>query len=450
MNESSSQDDISHRLEARLLGRQSIVGIIGLGYVGLPLARRVAEAGFRVLGFDIDGTKVAQLNVGESYIRHVPSAALTAQVAAGRLSATIEFDRLDEPDAIVICVPTPLGPHREPDLSMVEATTSKVAARLRPGQLVVLESTTYPGTCRDVLLPLLETSGLIHGKEFFLAYSPEREDPGNTAFVTARIPKVVGADNSEALRLALAFYRQVVEVTVPVPSLATAEAVKLTENVFRAVNIALVNELKVAYAAMGIDIWQVIEAAKTKPFGFMPFYPGPGLGGHCIPIDPFYLTWKSREYGVATRFIELAGEINSAMPHYVLERLAQGLDIVHRRGFAGSRILMIGLAYKRNVGDVRESPALRLWQLLEARGAKVAYYDPHVVEVPLTRGYPSLRGCRSLDWQPNLFAEYHAALIATDHDGVDYDALVRHCPLVLDTRDVCARSGIIQPHVMKA
>ena len=438
-------------LEARFRRAEATVGVIGLGYVGLPLARTIGECGFRVLGFDIDPAKVAQLAAGQSYIRHIPGAAFSALAAAGRFEPTADFTRLAEADAILICVPTPLNRHREPDLSMVEATTRQVARTLRPGQLVVLESTTYPGTCRDVMLPILEEGGLRCGQDFFLAYSPEREDPGNTSFATAGIPKVVGADDPAAQRLALALYGQVVERTVPVSSLAAAEAVKLTENVFRAVNIALVNELKVVYAAMGIDIWEVIEAAKTKPFGYMPFYPGPGLGGHCIPIDPFYLTWKAREFGIATRFIELAGEINTAMPRHVLDLLAGALDRVHRRGLNGSRILLLGMAYKKNIDDLRESPSLRLLELLEARGAEVDFHDPFIAELPTLREHPALLGRRGVAWDAAALPGYHAALIATDHDAVDYATLVARCPLVVDTRNACERAGIIgAANVVKA
>jgi UDP-N-acetyl-D-glucosamine dehydrogenase len=438
-------------LEARFQARDATIGIIGLGYVGLPLARAVAERGFRVLGFDIDPAKVALLAAGQSYIRHLPGAAFAALAAAGLFQPTADFARLAEADAILICVPTPLNRHREPDLSMVEATTRQIARTLRTGQLVVLESTTYPGTCRDVMLPILQAGGLRGGTDFFLAYSPEREDPGNAAFDTAAIPKVVGADDPAAQRLALALYGQVVERTVPVSSLAAAEAVKLTENVFRAVNIALVNELKVVYAAMGIDIWEVIEAAKTKPFGYMPFYPGPGLGGHCIPIDPFYLTWKAREYGITTRFIELAGEINTAMPRHVLDLLAGALDRVHRRGLNGSRILLLGMAYKKNIDDLRESPSLRLLELLEARGAMVDFHDPYITELPALREHPALLGRRGVAWDLAALPGYHAALIATDHDSLDYAALVAHCRLVVDTRNACERAGILgAANVVKA
>jgi UDP-N-acetyl-D-glucosamine dehydrogenase len=327
--------------------RTAKIGIIGLGYVGIPLALTTARAGFRVIGFDINEPRVAQINRGESFIKHIPAASIGEALRQERFEATADFGRLDEPDAVLICVPTPLTRYREPDLGYVINTARAIAERLRPGQLVVLESTTYPGTTEQVLRPILEGSELKSGRDFFLAFSPEREDPGNERFGTGTIPKVVGGDGPDALELAKALYDALVQETVPVSSAATAEAVKITENVFRAVNIALVNELKVVYDAMGIDIWEVIEAAKTKPFGFMPFYPGPGLGGHCIPIDPFYLTWKAREYEIPTRFIELAGEINTRMPAYVVERLAEAMDRRFGKGLTGAKVLLIGLAYKR-------------------------------------------------------------------------------------------------------
>ena len=438
------------RLAARFLSHDAAIGVIGLGYVGLPLARTIAGKGFRVTGFDIDPAKVELLNAGESYIRHIPAAGLAALGQKGLFSATADFSRLSEMDAILICVPTPLNKYREPDLSYVEATTAAVARQLRRGQLIVLESTTYPGTCREVMKPMLEAGGLVSGRDFFLAYSPEREDPGNPSFDTGSIPKVVGGDGPAALELALALYSQIVVKCVPVSSIEVAEAVKLSENIFRAVNIALVNELKLVYAAMGIDVWEVIEAAKSKPFGFMPFYPGPGLGGHCIPIDPFYLTWKAREFGIATRFIELAGEINTNMPRYVVERLAEALDRQQQRGLSGSRILILGLAYKKNVGDVRESPALRLIEMLEARGAKTDFFDPYVPEIPNMREHPGLHGRRSIAWGVAALKGYHAALIVTDHDEVDYAAVVAELPLVVDSRNVCERKGIRDAKVVKA
>ncbi len=417
----------------RIAGGQALVGIVGLGYVGLPLALAAAGTGLPVLGFDIDAERVAQFNRGESFISHIPTEALNAAARAGRFEATADFSRLDEPDAILICVPTPLTRQREPDMTFIERTTRAIAARLRPGQLVVLESTTWPGTTEELMKPVLEAGGLRSGTDFFLAYSPEREDPGNGAFRTSTIPKVVGGDGAEASRVAAALYDRLVVRTVPVSSTRTAEAVKLTENIFRSVNIALVNELKLIYDAMGIDVWEVIEAAKTKPFGFMPFYPGPGLGGHCVPIDPFYLTWKAREFDRPTRFVELAGEINTAMPTYVVERLALALDAQRGRGLNGARVLVIGVAYKKNIEDTRESPSLRLMELLEGRGARVDYHDPFVPRIPVTRDHAGLAGKASQPLDPETVAAYDAVLIATDHDGIDYGAW-RGSPVSWSTR----------------
>jgi UDP-N-acetyl-D-glucosamine dehydrogenase len=430
--------------------RRATIGVIGLGYVGLPLSLTAAGAGFRVVGFDINGARVEGLNRGETFVRHLPEAVLSEAIQGGRFEATADFTRLGEPDALLICVPTPLTRHREPDLSFVENTARAIAATLRPGQLVVLESTTYPGTTQDVVRPILEATGLKSGTDFFLAFSPEREDPGNRDFGTASIPKVVGGDGPEALRLADALYGALTVGTVPVSSMATAEAVKLTENIFRAVNIALVNELKLVYDAMGIDVWEVIEAAKTKPFGFMPFYPGPGLGGHCIPIDPFYLTWKAREYDVTARFIELAGEVNTRMPYHVVDRLAEAVDVKTRKAFSASRILVLGLAYKKNVDDIRESPSLRLIELIEARGARCDYHDPFVPVIGPTREHPGLTGRRSVALDAASLAAYDAVLIATDHDDVDYRLVVAHAPVVVDTRYACARAGLQGPTIVKA
>ena len=442
----SQAADLLRRIE----DRSCLIGIVGLGYVGLPLALAAAKARFRVLGFDINAARVAQLNRGESFVRHIPTEAINAAARDGRFAATADFGRLGEPDAILICVPTPLTRQREPDTSFIEATTRAIAARLRPGQLVVLESTTWPGTTRELVKPLLEAGGLASGTDFFLAFSPEREDPGNADYQTSTIPKVVGGEGVDALALAQALYDRLVVRTVPVSSTATAEAVKLTENIFRSVNIALVNELKVIYEPMGIDVWEVIEAAKTKPFGFMPFYPGPGLGGHCVPIDPFYLAWKAREFDTPTRFIELAGEINTAMPHYVVDRLAQALDRLSGRGLREARILVLGVAYKKNIEDTRESPSLRLMELIEARGATALYHDSHVPEIPVTREHPTLTGRLSQPLTPEAVKGYDAVLIATDHDEVDYAALVEHARLVVDTRNACAKAGLSGPTIVKA
>lgn len=438
------------KLRQALADRSATAGVIGLGYVGLPLAVSTARAGFRTVGFDIDAAKADRLNAGHSYIDAVAEEDLRAEVQAQRFSATADLDRLSECDVIVICVPTPLTRHREPDLSYIEETARQTAKRLRPGQLVVLESTTYPGTTREVLKPILEESGLVAGRDFFVGFSPEREDPGNAKFRTVTIPKVVAGDGPEASELVAAFYGAVVETVVPVSSPDVAEAVKITENVFRAVNIALVNELKLIYGAMGIDVWEVIDAAKTKPFGFMPFYPGPGLGGHCIPIDPFYLTWKAREFDLGARFIELAGEINTAMPAHVVEVLHRALDAKSQKGLSGSKILILGLAYKPNVADVRESPSFKLMELLERRGAEVAFHDPHVAEVPATREHPNYNGRPSTPLTADTLADFDAVLISTDHDAVDYGLVAKHAKLVVDTRNAMAKRGLSGDTVVKA
>ncbi len=451
----SPSDPKTLRAEARTMlerieSKDYRIGIVGLGYVGIPLALAAVRAGFPVLGFDIDEERVGQLARGVSSIKHIPSDDIAEAVKAGRFDATTDFDRLGSVDAIIICVPTPLTRNREPDLSFVENTARTIAPRLRKGHLVALESTTYPGTTNEVLRPIFEATGLRSGEDFFLAFSPEREDPGNPHFGTSTIPKVVGGDGADALAIADALYGKLVVKTVPVSSTATAEAVKLTENIFRSVNIALVNELKIIYDAMGIDVWEVIDAAKTKPFGFMPFYPGPGLGGHCIPIDPFYLSWKAREFEISTRFIELAGEINTAMPKHVVERLAQALDARASRGLNGARVLIIGAAYKKNVDDMRESPSLRLMELIEHRGAKADYHDPHIPVLPRTREHAALAGRRSVPLDASTIGGYDAILIATDHDAVDYKALVGAARLVVDTRNACERAGAMAANVIKA
>ncbi len=426
---------MSAELEKKILGHQARVAVVGLGYVGLPLVREFCRAGLTTLGVDIDDEKVERLNAGESYIRHIESQEIRDLVESGRFRATADFSEIREADAIIVCVPTPLTRHREPDLSYILGTGRSISPHLRQGHLVVLESTTYPGTTLFEFRPILEQSGLKSGADFYLAFSPEREDPGNPRHSTGTIPKVVGGHGAEATSLACALYDQIVTRTVPVSTMDTAEAVKLTENIFRSVNIALVNELKVIYSQMGINIWEVIDAAKTKPFGFMPFYPGPGLGGHCIPIDPFYLTWKAREFGVQTRFIELAGEINSAMPRYVVDRLSEALNDRFSKSMKGSRILIVGFAYKRDVGDERESPAFKLTELMEERGATTAYHDPFVPVIPETREHPSYSGRRSLTWSEVIGGDFDAALICTDHSDIDYEALVAAVPLVVDTRN---------------
>ncbi len=421
--------------------RDRRIAVIGLGYVGLPLALTAAEAGLEVLGLDVDAAKIPRLLRGESYLRHIDGARVRKAVDSGRLVPSTDFDRLRAVDAVLICVPTPLGRHREPDLSFVEDTARAVAARLRRGQLVVLESTTYPGTTREVVKPILEATGLRSGTDFHLAYSPEREDPGNPDFTTARIPRLVGGDGEAATRRAAALYRRFVERVIPVSSPEVAEAAKIFENVFRAVNIALVNEFKMLCRKMGLDVFEVIEAAATKPFGFVPFWPGPGLGGHCIPVDPFYLAWRARAFDVSARFVELAGEINAMMPDYVVGRLAEELDRRFARGLNGARVLLVGVAYKRDVDDVRGSPAFAIWRRLAARGARVCYHDPHVPEIPRTREYPELAGIRSVPLEPDRLGGLDAAVVVTDHDAVDWTRLVELAPLVLDTRGRYRRLG---------
>ncbi len=421
-----------HPLIERIRKREAVIGVIGLGYVGLPLVTEFAKAGFKVLGFDIDQGKTDALNRGESYIHHIPSANIRSILDKNLLEATTDFSRAREADALLICVPTPLTAHQEPDLSYIESTGLSIAPHLRPGQLIVLESTTYPGTTEEVLRPVLESGGAVCGKDFLLAYSPEREDPGNATFSTGKIPKVVGGCDENALDAADALYSEIVISTVRVSSARSAEAVKLLENIFRSVNIALVNELKLIYTKMDIDVWEVIEAAATKPFGYMPFYPGPGLGGHCIPIDPFYLSWKAREYGIATRFIELAGEVNTAMPEYVVSCLMNALN-ERSKALKGARVLVLGVAYKADVDDTRESPGLTLIEIMQSRGAVVDYNDPFVPQLAASRRF-DLK-LKSVDLTPTSLAEYDCVLIATAHTAYDYDFIVEHAQLVLDTRN---------------
>lgn len=425
----------ARKLLEKIKSKEATVGVVGVGYVGLPLLCSFAKSKFGAIGFDIDANKIEKLHQGVSYFQHIPSSMIAELASWSRFNATTDFSLLAQADCIILCVPTPLTRQREPDMSFIEKTTEMVAKSLRPGQLVVLESTTYPGTTEDVVVPILEKSGLKRDEDFYVAFSPEREDPGNRDFSITTVPKVVGADTPDARALAESLYASIVGKVVPVSSARTAEAVKLVENVFRSVNIALVNELKVIFEEMDIDVWEVINAAKTKPFGFMPFYPGPGLGGHCIPIDPFYLTWKAREYGKATRFIELAGEINTSMPVHVISRLSEALDRRSGVALSRSRILMLGLAYKKNVDDMRESPSLTLWQMLEKRGAEVSYYDPYLPTVPFIREHPEYAGKKSIEWNDATLASFDAALIVTDHDNVDYADLVAKSKLVLDTRN---------------
>jgi len=434
----------------KFIDRKARIGVVGLGYVGLPLACAICTAGFQAVGFDIDDGKISKLREGQSYIGNIHNDKVSAFVKEHKLVPTSDFSALKDVDAVLLCVPTPLNRNREPDMTYVERTAATVAQYLRPGQLIVLESTTYPGTTRDLMKPILEkATGLKSGVDFFLAFSPEREDPGNAKYHTAVIPKVVGGDGPDALKLAVTMYDQFLAKTVAVSSAETAEAVKLTENVFRAVNIALVNELKVIFDAMGIDIWEVIEAAKTKPFGYMPFYPGPGLGGHCIPIDPFYLTWKAREHGITTRFIELAGEINISMPRFVVTRLAETLDTRFARPLNGAKILVLGMAYKKNVADIRESPAFAVLDLLQARKAESSFHDPYVDTVPPTREHAAFTGMKSVALTPEYVASQDAVIIVTDHDNVDYGMVAKHAKLVVDTRNALA--GVVsRDNIVKA
>ena len=423
--------------------RAAVVGVIGLGYVGLPLALSFAEAGFKTLGFDVDQPKVDHILAGESYIGHIPHDRLKKSAAGGLFSATSDFRRAAETDALIICVPTPLNRHREPDLSFVTGTLESLLPHLKAGQILSLESTTYPGTTAEEIRPPLEGRGFKIGTDFFLVYSPEREDPGNAEFETRTIPKILGGDTEACARVGLALYRKAIGQMVQVGSTRAAELVKLLENIYRAVNIGLVNELKMLTDRMGLDVFEIIKAAATKPFGFTPFYPGPGLGGHCIPIDPFYLTWKARAYGVHTRFIELAGEINQSMPHWVVEKLAQALND-RGRPLKGSRVLILGVAYKRNVADMRESPSVEIMEILTARGAELSYSDPHVPS------FPSLRRGRfdfsSVPLTPETLSATEAALLLTDHAAFDYQLIAGHAPLIVDTRGVFAPA----PNVVKA
>jgi UDP-N-acetyl-D-glucosamine dehydrogenase len=434
-------------LAGRIAERTARVAVVGLGYVGLPLAETFAWAGYPVLGFDVDADKIAKLRRGESYIGHIDDERIVELIGGGRFEADDDPSRFVEADAVVICVPTPLGEAREPDLSYIVRTGEMLRQQLRPGQLIVLESTTYPGTTEDVLQPILEESGLKAGEDFFLAYSPEREDPGNRDFATRNIPKVVGGVDEASLRLAVALYEPVVDGVVPASSTRVAEACKILENTYRAVNIALVNELKSVFTTMGIDVWEVIAAAKTKPFGFQAFYPGPGLGGHCIPIDPFYLTWAARKKGLNTRFIELAGEVNAGMPRYVVDRAADALND-DGKAVKGSRICVLGVAYKKDVDDPRESPAFEIMEMLAARGAKVTYSDPHVPTLPRMRKHALRQESRPLT--ADFLAAQDCVLIVTDHTAVDYPLVVRNARLVVDTRNATAGCSLEGARIVKA
>ncbi len=435
------------QLLAKIEAKEAVVGVVGLGYVGLPLVREFTRGGARVLGFDVDAAKVKALRAGRSYIEHIPAEEIKQMLRSKRFEATTDFDRLAEADCILICVPTPLTRMREPDMTYVEATAREIARRLRRGQLVVLESTTYPGTTREVMLPVLAESALRVGRDFFLAYSPEREDPGRSDHTTKTIPKVVGGYDRNSLKAAVACYKLAVDTVVPVSSCDVAEATKILENTYRCVNIALVNELKTLFDRMGIDVWEVIGAASTKPFGFTPFYPGPGLGGHCIPIDPFYLAWKARQFSLTTRFIELAGEVNVSMPEFVLAKLMDALN-ERRKPLHGARVLVLGLAYKRDVDDMRESPSLELIELLRQRGAKVDYNDPHIPKAPRTREH-HLR-MASVPLTAGSLRKYDAVLISTDHSAYDYQFIVDNAKLVIDTRNATQNVKRTRRKVVKA
>ncbi len=419
-------------LEALVADRRANVGVVGLGYVGLPLVRAFHAAGFEVTGFDIDPTKVEALNSGRSYILSLDGDTVQSMVASGKFRATTEFRQLRQMNAIIICVPTPLTKTREPDLSCIVSTAQEIRKYLERDQLIVLESTTYPGTTEEVLKPILEESGLNAGQDFYLAFSPEREDPGNREFTTTTIPKLVGGLDETGGEFATALYSAALERVVKLSHAKVAEAAKILENIYRAVNIAMVNELKVLFDRMDIDVWEVIEAAKTKPFGFHAFYPGPGLGGHCIPIDPFYLSWKAREHEMTTRFIELAGEINVSMPEFVVQKVGDALNAV-KKTVNGSRGIIIGVAYKPDTDDVRESPALKIVQLLEDRGAALCYHDPHIPELPKTRQYSGT--IESVALSEDVLAQSDFVLIVTHHAAIDWDFVVRHSQLVIDTRN---------------
>lgn len=432
------------RLIKLLKGREATVGVLGLGYVGLPLVLSYCNAGFKVTGFDVDKKKIHKLKLGESYIKHIPDDAVTKAIEQG-LRVSNDFAVVTEMDALILCVPTPLNKHREPDMSYVISTVDSITAHLRSGQVVSLESTTYPGTTEEELMPRIQSTGLQVGHDIFLVYSPEREDPGNAKFSTRDIPKVCGGHTGSCLDVGVALYEQVIDQVVPVSSTRVAELTKLLENIHRAVNIGLVNEMKIVADQMDIDIHEVIEAAATKPFGFVPYYPGPGLGGHCIPIDPFYLTWKAREHGIHTRFIELAGEINSAMPDYVIEKVIEGLNS-QKLSVNGSTILVLGLAYKKNVDDMRESPSVVLMQKLRGLGSSISYSDPHIPVFPsdLREHYFDLE---SVELTPDSIRSFDCVLLATDHDDFDYSLIKKNAKLIVDCR---GRYKEVSSNILKA
>ena len=429
-------------LSRKISDSSAVIGVIGLGYVGLPLLAAFHRAGLKVIGFDVDPSKIELLHRGENYLKHL-GADLVHDMLGDRFDATADFGRLGEADALIVCVPTPLGKHFEPDMSYIEKSSDAIAKTLRKGQLIVLESSTYPRTTREVMLPRFEAKGLKCGQDFFLAFSPEREDPGRKDHNTVTIPKLVGGIDAASGEVAIALYQKAIKTVIPVSSAEVAEAAKLLENIYRAVNIALVNEMKVVLDAMGIDVWEVVAAAKTKPFGFQAFYPGPGLGGHCIPIDPFYLTWKAREYGHSTRFIELAGEVNRRMPDYVVEKVMHALN-GHGKAVKGSKILILGLAYKPDVDDVRESPSFELIEKMEHIGAKVDYSDPHVPQTHKMREHDL--HLKSVPLTKDTLASYDCVVVATNHAAFDFDLVVKYAKLIVDTRNACGK----HPHVVKA
>lgn len=434
----------------KIENKEYTIGIVGLGYVGLPLMWTFHERGMTVIGYDIDQSKVDSIHSGTPYIKHLGDKMMGKLAESDRCDATSDFSRLKEADCILMCVPTPLNHHREPDMTYVEKTTQTVSKNMRKGQLVILESTTYPGTTEELIIPILEEgSGLSAETDFYVAYSPEREDPGNENFNTAKIPKVVGAHGEDALKLACALYDTAIVQTVPVSDCKTAEAVKLTENIFRSVNIAMVNELKLIYQAMGIDVHEVLDAAGTKPFGFMKFTPGPGLGGHCIPIDPFYLTWKAREVEQPTRFIELAGEINTDMPRYVVRKTLEAMNH-HRKALNGSKILLVGLAYKPNVDDDRESPTYKLMELYEEMGAEVSYYDTYVPKIKPSREYAHYAGRESVNWDKDTISGFDAVVISTNHSDINYGELGEWAPCIVDTRNAMNGYTTKEGQVFKA
>ena len=438
---------ILDRLIQKIHQKVATIGIIGMGYVGLPLVLRFCEEDFQILGFDVDPKKVATLKKGRSYLKSIPSSRISHFVRSGRLDVTDDFSRLSEPDCILICVPTPLTEKMEPDLQYIEKTTDAVRDHLRKGQLIILESTSYPGTTEELILPRLESTGLRLGKDFFLAFSPEREDPGNKRFSTHQIPKVVAGVTPSCQKAAVSLYRQIIQKVIPVSSPRVAELTKLLENIYRSVNIALVNELKMLADRMGIDLWEVIEAASTKPFGFSPFYPGPGMGGHCIPIDPFYLSWKAKEFDFTTKFIQLAGEINVSIPYYVVSKILDALN-ERKKSIKGAKILILGVAYKRDVDDARESPALAIMDLLQKKGATILYHDPYIPVLPSFRKY--LFKLKSSPLTLRLLHKMDAVVVVTDHSQIDYPWVVKHTRLIIDTRNVTKNMKQWKKKIVKA